>query len=91
MLFLKQSATDLALLPASMAPASSERDGEMYSTCSNAPDGKKWLVTKVASTRDGQFKVWAVPLTVKTGSKIRIRLNDENAVDLLKLAKSIKK
>jgi hypothetical protein len=91
MLFLKISAADLALLPASMAPASSDKDGEVFNISSNAPEGGMWVVTKVTSTRNGQFRVWAVPVSVKTGSAIRIRLDDDNAIDLLKLAGSIKK
>ena len=45
------------------------------------PSGKKWIVTKVAHLK-GKPICWCIPIDVKTGNKIEIALNENNAFDL---------
>jgi hypothetical protein len=48
---------------------------------SNAPDGKKWLVTKVVEFK-GKPVCWNLPVEVKTGKDIKLTLTTDNAFDL---------
>jgi beta-lactamase regulating signal transducer with metallopeptidase domain len=48
---------------------------------SNAPDGKKWIVTKVVQIKGKAF-CWSVPVKVKTGNDITVTLTEDKAFDL---------
>lgn len=48
---------------------------------SNAPDGKKWIVTKVVQIK-GKPVCWCIPVTVETGKEIIIKLTGDNIFDL---------
>jgi len=48
---------------------------------SNAPDGKKWIVTKTVEIK-GKPECWCIPVTVETGKEIRIMLTEDNMFDL---------
>jgi hypothetical protein len=49
--------------------------------CSNGADGKKWLVTKVASV-DAEPVCWSIPVAVRLGGTSEVTLTDENTFDL---------
>jgi len=48
---------------------------------SNAPDGKKWIVTKAVDIK-GKPVCWCIPVEVKTGKQIEVTLNESNIFDL---------
>ncbi len=48
---------------------------------SNAPDGKKWIVTKVRMT-GGNPVCWSIPVKVKYGEAIKVTLTEKNVYDL---------
>jgi hypothetical protein len=48
---------------------------------SNAPDGKKWIVTKVRLTK-GKPVCWCIPVEVKYGEEIKVTLTEKNVLDL---------
>jgi hypothetical protein len=51
------------------------------SFASNAPDGKKWIVTKIVEIK-GKPVCWCLPVEVKTGEAIKATLTEENVFDL---------
>ena len=55
--------------------------GVSHSFRSNDPDGKKWIVTKIAQIK-GKPGCWCIPVTVETGKSIRIVLTKDNMFDL---------
>jgi len=55
--------------------------GVSHSYGSNAPDGKKWIVTKIVQIK-GKPVCWCIPVTVETGKRIPIMLTDDNMFDL---------
>ena len=57
------------------APRSSQ------SFSSNAPDGKKWIVTKTVQIK-GKPVCWCIPVTVETGKEIHITFTNDNMFDL---------
>jgi hypothetical protein len=48
---------------------------------SNAPDGKKWVVTKVVRIK-GKHVCWCIPVTVETGKETQVTLTENNMLDL---------
>jgi hypothetical protein len=48
---------------------------------SNAPDGKKWIVTKVRMTK-GKPVCWCIPVEVKYGEETKVMLTEKNVFDL---------
>ncbi|MCE5303137.1 MAG: hypothetical protein LLF97_08525, partial [Planctomycetaceae bacterium] len=48
---------------------------------SNGPDGKKWVVTKTVRI-DGKPVCWCVPVHVKKGRTTKVRLTEDNLLDL---------
>jgi len=48
---------------------------------SNAPDGKKWIVTKIVWI-NGEPVCWCLPIEVEKGKKIEITLNKDNVFPL---------
>ncbi len=51
------------------------------SMMSNAPGGKKWIVTKAARVK-GKPVCWCIPVEVKTGELISVAFNEKNTFDL---------
>jgi hypothetical protein len=51
------------------------------SRVSNAPAGKKWIVTKTVRIKE-QPVSWSIPVEVKTGKQISVTLNKGNTFDL---------
>jgi hypothetical protein len=54
---------------------------------SNAPDGKKWIVTKVQNIK-GKPVCWSIPVELKYGEEIKVTLTDKNVLDLAAAAES---
>ena len=52
-----------------------------HSFQSNAPDGKKWIVTKTVMIK-GKPVCWCLPIKVKFGKEIEITLTENNTLDL---------
>ena len=48
---------------------------------SNAPGGKKWIVTKIVQIK-GKPVCWCLPVTVETGKETQITLTESNKLDL---------
>jgi hypothetical protein len=57
------------------------RPGGTQTVASNAPDGKKWIVTKAVQIK-GKSVCWSFPVKVKTGEEIAVTLTEDKAVDL---------
>jgi hypothetical protein len=58
------------------------RSSRLASVASNAPDGKKWIVTKVVEIK-GKPVCWYLPVEVKTGKElVKVTLTADNAFDL---------
>jgi RNA polymerase sigma factor (sigma-70 family) len=57
------------------------RSGGTQTVASNAPDGKKWIVTKAVQIK-GKPVCWSFPVKVKTGEEIAVTLTEDKAVDL---------
>lgn len=72
--FEKVNGVEVGLLP----PISENQ----FSLRSNGPEGKKWLVTKVANRSNGEPVCWSLPVQVKKGGKYRLRLDETNYLDL---------
>ncbi len=70
-LFAKVTGDDLYLLV----------QGEANVLSSNDTDGRIWLVTK-SSGRNGEPLVWVIPVDVKTGTGIDVKLTEENCTYL---------
>lgn len=75
--FEKVNGLEVGLLP----PMSENQ----FSLRSNGSEGKKWLVTKVATRRNGDPICWSLPLQVRKGGKYRLRLDETNYLDLKNL------
>lgn len=52
-----------------------------HSFSSNGPDGQKWIVTKVVLIK-GTPVCWCIPVEVKTGKEVHIKLTEKNTFDL---------
>lgn len=52
-----------------------------HSFSSNAPDGKKWIVTKTVQIK-GKPVCWCIPVTVETGTEIHIAFTNDNMFEL---------
>jgi hypothetical protein len=48
---------------------------------SNAPVGKKWIITKTVRIKE-QPVCWSIPIEVKTGKPVNVTLNKSNTFDL---------
>ena len=48
---------------------------------SNAPGGKKWIVTKIVRIK-GKPVCWCIPVTVETGKETQVTLTEKNTLDL---------
>jgi hypothetical protein len=48
---------------------------------SNAPGGKKWVVTKIVQIK-GNPVCWCLPVTVETGRETQVTLTENNMLDL---------
>jgi hypothetical protein len=48
---------------------------------SNAPDGKKWIATKVVEIK-GKQVCWCLPVEVRTGEAIRVTVTKDNVFGL---------
>jgi len=51
------------------------------SITSNAPGGKKWVVTKTVQI-DGKPSCWCIPVEVKKGKQVAVTLGESNTFDL---------
>ncbi len=51
------------------------------SMMSNAPGGKKWIVTKAVHVK-GEPVCWCIPVEVRTGELISVAFNEKNTFDL---------
>jgi beta-lactamase regulating signal transducer with metallopeptidase domain len=58
-----------------------------HSFMSNAPDGKKWIVTKVQKAK-GKPVCWCIPVEAKYGEATKVALTDKNVFDLRAAAES---
>lgn len=52
-----------------------------YGMSSNAPAGKKWIVSKIVQI-NGEPICWCLPIEVKPGPYMKVTLSEENAFDL---------
>jgi beta-lactamase regulating signal transducer with metallopeptidase domain/protocatechuate 3,4-dioxygenase beta subunit len=59
--------------------ASSQFGG--HSAMSNAPEGKKWIVTKTVQI-GGRPTCWCIPVEVKKGQEVAVTLSESNTFDL---------
>jgi hypothetical protein len=57
------------------------RSRATQTVASDAPDGKKWIVTKAVQVK-GKPVCWSFPVKVKTGEEIAVTLTEDKAVDL---------
>ena len=55
--------------------------GVSHSFSSDAPDGKKWIVTKIVRIK-GKPVCWCIPVKVETGKEINIKFTKDNMFDL---------
>lgn len=76
-IFKKVTGDNVALLP--------PKSENQFSMRSNEPEGKKWLITKVATKRNGTILCWCMPIQVKNGETYSITLDEKNYLNLNKL------
>ena len=55
--------------------------GVSHSLSSNAPDGNKWVVTKIVQIK-GKPVCWCIPVEVKRGEEIEVTLTEDEVFDL---------
>ena len=55
--------------------------GVAHVVSSNAPAGKKWIVSKIVHL-NGAPACWCIPVDVETGKKVHVTLDEKNMFDL---------
>lgn len=69
-------------IPGSEVALLASRSRNEFSMCSDSPSGRKWLVTKVATRKNGEQICWHIPIDVEIGKKYTIRLDETNCTYL---------